>query len=52
MRAVPIVVVEEEREAICALEGVGVSVGVGPFAQGGLDEALSFAVGHLGCRAS
>ena len=40
VRAMEVVVVEEGREAICALGRVCVGVGIGPFAQGGLDEAL------------
>lgn len=38
-----VVVVEEERETLCALSGVGVSIS--PFAQGGLNEALGLAIG-------
>ena len=45
MRAMPVVVVEEGWEAGGALSGVGVSMSVGPFAQGGLDEALGVAIG-------
>ena len=45
MRAVPVIVVEEEREARGALVGVGISVGVSPLTEGGLDEALGLAVG-------
>ena len=45
MRAMPVVVVKEEREALGALGGVRVSMSVGPFAERGLDEALGFAIG-------
>ena len=45
MRTMPVVVVKEEREACCALVGVGVGVSVSPFAQRGLHEAFGFAVG-------
>jgi hypothetical protein len=50
MRAVPVVIVEEEREASGALIGVGIGVSVGPFAERGLDEALGLAVGLWSVR--
>src|SRR5262245_38499098 len=40
----PIVAMEPVRELFAAAVGVGVSLCIGPFAQCGLDEALSFAV--------
>ena len=45
VRAMEVVVVKEEEEACGALVGMGVGVSVGPFAEGGLDEALGLAVG-------
>lgn len=45
VRAMPVVVVEEGRETCRALIGVRVRMSVGPFAEGGLDEALGLAVG-------
>jgi hypothetical protein len=45
VRAVPVVVMEEVLGASGRLVAVGISVSVGPLAQGGLDEALGFAVG-------
>ena len=45
MRAMPVVIVEEGREPCAAIRGMGIGVSVGPFAQGGLDEAFGFAVG-------
>ena len=47
----PVVVVEEGVKALGALVGVGVGVGVSPFAEGGLDEALGLAVGLWGVGA-
>ena len=44
VRAVPVVIVEEGREAQRALVGMGVGVSVSPLAEGGLDEALGLAV--------
>ena len=46
--AMPVIVVEEDWEAFCALVGVGVGVSIGPFAQRGLDEALGLTVGLCG----
>lgn len=37
-------------EMISAVAGVVIGLGVGPFAQGGLDEALGFVIGARGCR--
>src|SRR5579872_5391759 len=47
----PVVVVEEGEEASGTLIGVRVSMSVGPFAEGGLDEAFSLAVGFWGVGA-
>jgi hypothetical protein len=52
VRTMPVVVVEEERETVGALSRGRVSVSISPFAQGGLDEALGFAVGFGGVEAS
>ena len=51
MRAVPVVIVEEGEEASGTLIGVRVSMGVGPFAEGSLDEAFCLAVGFRGIGA-
>ena len=48
VRAMEVVVVEEEVKASGALVGVGIGVGVSPLAEGGLDEALGLAVGLWG----
>jgi len=45
MRSVPVVAVEEVWEVSGALDGMRVSVSVGPLTQAGLDEALGLAVG-------
>ena len=45
VRAMPVIVVEEGMEALGALRGMGVGVGVSPLAEGGLDEALGLAIG-------
>jgi len=52
MRAMPVVVVEEKRQAVGALSGRGIGVSVGPFAKRGLDEALGFAVGFWSVKTS
>ena len=43
--AVVVVVVQPGVDGLAALAGAGIGSGVGPFAQGGLDEALGLAVG-------
>ena len=50
MWSVPVVLVEPSGQMLGALVGVVVAAGVGPFAQGGLDEALGLAVGAWGVR--
>ena len=45
MRPVPVVLVDPWSEVLSAFGQVLISAGVGPFAQGGLDEALGLAVG-------
>ena len=45
MRSMPVVVVEEGGQMGGAHGGVLVSTGIGPFAEGGLDEAFGLAVG-------
>jgi hypothetical protein len=52
VRAVPVVVMEEEEETQGALEGVGVGVSVSPLAERGLNEAFGLAVGLWGEGAS
>lgn len=52
MRAVPVVIVEEGGEASGTLIGVGVSMSVGPFAEGGLDEVFGLAIGFRSIGAS
>ena len=52
MRTGVVVVVGPGSEAEVSLLGVGPMSGVGPFAQGGLDEAFGFAVGLGRVRAS
>ncbi len=47
----PIVVVEPGEQMVGALEGGAVGAGIGPFAEGGLDEALGLAVGARGVGA-
>src|SRR5579864_8346099 len=44
----PVVVVQPGSKAGCSLRGAGVGGGVSPLAQGGLDEALGFAIGSGG----
>jgi len=48
VRAMPVVVVEEEWEASGALGGMGVGMSVSPLAEGSLDEAFGLAVGFWG----
>src|SRR3954453_1905318 len=50
MRPVPVVSVQPDRQRSGAVIRGGVGLSVGPFAQGGLDEALGFAVclGRIG----
>ena len=45
MRAVEVVVVEEERKEGCAMIGGVIGAGIGPLAGEGLDEALGLAIG-------
>ena len=45
MRTMPVVVVEEGRQMCRSLAGMRVSISIGPFAQGSLDEAFGLAVG-------
>ena len=45
VRAMPVVVVEENGELLKAISGMRIGVGVGPLPEGGLDEALGLAVG-------
>jgi len=45
MRSMPVVLVDPRSEIAAALGGVLVETSVGPFADGGLDEAFGFAVG-------
>jgi hypothetical protein len=52
VRAVPVVEMKPGFEVGGTLRGVKVSASVGPFAQGGLDEAFGFAIGARGIRAS
>lgn len=52
VRAMPVVIVEEDREACRTLIGVRVRMSVGPFAEGGLDKALGLAVGFWSIGAS
>jgi hypothetical protein len=52
MRAVPVVLVDPSGQCGGADLGVVVGAGVGPFAEGGLDEAFCFAIGARGVRAS
>jgi hypothetical protein len=48
MRAIPVVVVGPRLQMSVPLLGVGPVLCIGPFGQGGLDEALGFAVGSWG----
>ena len=52
MRTGEVVMLEPGGELLIAFLGVGVVANVGPFAQGGLDEAFGFAVGAGSVRAS
>src|SRR5271157_4792070 len=52
MRAMPVVVMKPESHLPVALLGVLIRAGIDPFAEGGLDEALGFAVGAGCVRAS
>jgi hypothetical protein len=52
MRTMPVVIVEEKREAVGALSGRGIGVSVSPLAEGSLDEAFGFAVGFWSIEAS
>jgi len=45
MRAMPVVVMEKEREAVGALGGGGIGVSISPLAKRSLDEAFGLAVG-------
>ena len=45
MRSVPVVLVDPGSEVLFSFGGVLVGAGVGPFAQGGLDEAFGLTVG-------
>ena len=45
MRSMPIVAMQPDWQFGGATVGVSVGLGVGPFAQGGLDEALGLSVG-------
>ena len=53
MGTMPVVAVQEDGECIGALARVLIGAGVGPFSQGGLDEALGLAVsfGRIGLGA-
>ena len=51
MRSMPVVLVVPRSEIAEALGGVLIEPGVGPFADGGLDEAFGFAVGARGVEA-
>ena len=50
--AMPVVIVEKERQTSRALGGMRVSMSIGPFAQRSLDEALGLAVSARSVRAS
>ena len=52
MRSMPVVLVDPRSEMAAALGGVLVEPGVGPFADGGLDETFGFSVGARGVDAS
>jgi hypothetical protein len=45
MRAMPVVLVEPRSKLLTAFVGVLIGAGLGPLAQGGLDEPLCLAVG-------
>lgn len=48
MRAMPVVLVDPWSEMLLALGGVLIGAGIGPFSQGGLDEAFGVAIGAWG----
>src|SRR6185312_8926816 len=50
MRTVPVVVVKPGQKMFLTVLRVSIQAGVGPFAQGGLNEAFGFAVGARGIR--
>jgi hypothetical protein len=52
VRAMPVVIVKEEGEAVGAVSRRGIRVSVGPFAERGLNEALGLAVGFWRIRSS
>src|SRR2546421_3105346 len=52
MRAMPVVLVKPRPEMMGTLLGVFVGAGVGPFAEGGLNEAFGLAIGAWGVRPS
>lgn len=52
MRSMPVVLVDPGREMTESMGGVLIAPGVGPLTNGGLDEALGFAVGLWGIDAS
>ena len=52
MRTVPVVVVKPGKKMVLTVLGVSIQAGVGPFTQGGLDEAFGFAVGARSVRTS
>src|SRR6185437_301786 len=52
MRTVPVVVVKPGQKMFLTVLRVSIQAGVGPFAQGGLNEAFGFAVGARGIRTS
>jgi len=52
MRTVPVVVVKPGKKMYLTVLRVSIQAGVGPFAQGGLDEAFGFAVSAWSVRAS
>src|SRR5690606_24508154 len=51
MRPMPVVVVQPRNQGLGALCRVGIGTGVGPFAQAGLNQPLSLAVGAGGVGA-
>lgn len=48
MRPVPVVLVYPRHEMVFSFGGVRIGAGVGPFVEGGLDEAFGLAVGARG----
>src|SRR5579875_2160892 len=48
MRAMPVVLVEPRSKLLAAFVGVLIGAGIGPLAQGGLDEPFRLAVGARG----